>query len=378
MDFEFSEEQKMLRAMARDFLETHCPKTLVKEMAKDERGYTAELWRGVVDMGWMGLIPPEEYGGAGGNFLDLVVLLEEMGRACLPGPFFSTIVLGSLTLLEMGNELQKHEFLPKIASGDVIFTLALSEPVTTKYNPALITIKANTEQNDYIIDGTKLFVPDANVADYIICVTRTKGGTMSRDGITLFLVDAKSSGINCTLLKTLAGAKLCEVTFDKVKVPNSNMIGELHSGLPPLERVLQKAAVAKCAEMVGGARWVLGTVVDYAKERVQFGKPIGSFQAVQHHCANMVIDVDGAKFITYKAAWLLSEGMPCDREVAVAKAWVSEAYRRVCLLGHELFAAVGYMVDHDMPLYTLRAKTAELAFGDAEFHREVIAEELGL
>jgi alkylation response protein AidB-like acyl-CoA dehydrogenase len=378
MDFEFSEEQKMLRASARDFLETQCPKTLVREMAKDERGYTPELWLGMADIGWMGLVFPEEHGGAGGKFLDLVVLLEEMGRACLPGPFFSTVVLGGLTLLEMGNEQQKREFLPKIARGDVIFTLALSEPATTKYNPALITTKANAEQNDYIIDGTKLFVPDANIADCIICVTRTKGEAMSKDGITLFLVDAKERGINRTLLKTIAGDKQCEVNFDKVKVPGSNMIGELHSGFPSLEKVLQKIAVAKCAEMVGGAQQVLEMVTEYAKERVQFEHPIGSFQAVQHQCASMVIDVDGAKFTTYKAAWLLSRDMPCKREVAVAKAWASEAYQRVCFGGHEILAGVGYMIDHDMPLYTLRAKAAELAFGDAEFHRGVVSQELGL
>ena len=378
MDFSFSEEQQMLRNAARDFLKTNCPAKLVKEMRGSEQGYTRELWQGMADMGWMGLVFPEKYGGTGGSFLDLVVLLEEMGRVCLPGPFFPTVVLGGFALLETGSEQQKSKFLPEIINGNAIFTLALTEPATTRYDPSLITVKATTEQDDYMIDGVKLFVPDAHIADYIICAARTRGEASSKDGITLFFVDAKSTGISCTLLKTIAKDKQCEVVFNKVRVPKENMLGELHSGWEYIDNFLQKAAIAKCGEMIGGAQMVLEMSTEYAKERVQFGHPIGSFQAVQHHCANMLIDVDGAKFTTYKAAWMLSEGIPCRREVAVAKAWVSDAYKRVCLLGHEVLAGVGYMMDHDMPLYSTRAKADELAFGDALFHQETVAQELGL
>ncbi|MFH1775174.1 MAG: acyl-CoA dehydrogenase family protein [Chloroflexota bacterium] len=378
MDFAFSEEQKMLRTMARDFLEAECPKKLVHAMAADDKGYTPQLWRKMADMGWMGLVFPEEYGGTGASLLDLVVLLEEMGRACLPGPFFSTIVLGGLALLEAGNKQQKDEFLPRIIDGSAIFALALTEPATTRYNPALITVQASAAEDGYVINGTKLFVPDANVADYIICAARTGGEVSSREGITLFLLNARSAGIDCTLLKTIASDKQCEVVFDKVQVPGDNMLGELGGGWGYLERLLQLAAVAKCAEMVGNAQQVLDMTTGYARERVQFGHPIGSFQAVQHLCADMIIDIDGARFITYKAAWLLDEGIPCPREVAVAKAWVSEATRRVAARGHQVLGGVGYMMEHDLPLYTLRAKAAELAFGDASYHQEVVARELGL
>jgi len=378
MDFSFGEEQQMLRKTARDFLKTNCPKTLVREMMESEKGYTQELWQGMADIGWMGLVFPEKYAGTDGSLLDLVVLLEEMGRACLPGPFFSTVVLGGFALLEAGSEQQRSNFLPRITSGNAIFTLALTEPATTRYDPSLITVKATAEQNDYIIDGIKLFVPDAHIADYIVCAARTRGEVSSRDGITLFLVDAKTPGINYTLLKTIARDKQCEVVFNKVRVPSDNILGELHNGWTCIEKLLQKAAVAKCGEMIGGAQMVLEMTTSYAKERVQFERPIGSFQAVQHHCANMLMDVDGGRFITYKAAWMLSEGIPCKREVAVAKAWVSEAYKRVCILGHEVIAGAAYMVEHDMPLYSTRAKVAELAFGDASFHREMVAQELGL
>lgn len=377
MDFSFTEEQEMLRRTARDVLEAECPKALVREMAEDEKGYSAKLWRQMAELGWMGLVFPSEYDGIGGSFLDLVVLLEEMGRACLPGPFFSTVVLGGLTILEAGNEQQKLEFLPKIASGDMILTLALTEP-QAKYAPSSIAVKAVADGNDYVIHGTKLFVPDAHIADYIVCAARTREGAAPEDGITLFLVDAKSPGIDYTLLKTIAGDKQCEVTFDKVRVPEENKLGELHQGWAHLEKILQKAAVAKCAEMIGGAQQVVEMTVDYAKQRVQFGQPIGSFQAVQHHCANILIDVEGSKYITYEAAWMLSEGMPCNKQVAMAKAWVSEAYRRVTALGHQVIGGVAFMEDHDMPLYSKRAKAAELTFGDADFHAEIVAQELGL
>ena len=204
MDFRFSKEQNLLRQSIHEFLTKECESAFVREMEENEKGYTPEIWRGMANLGWMGLIFPEKYGGTGGDFLDLVVMLEEMGRACLPGPFFSTVVLGGLTILEAGNESQLSEFLPKIVDGDAILTLALNEPSATKYDPPLITVRVTAEPNKYIIDGIKLFVPDANVADYIICAARTEGEPDSKEGITLFLVDTNTQGIKSTLLKTIA------------------------------------------------------------------------------------------------------------------------------------------------------------------------------
>jgi len=371
MDYGLNEEQEMLKKIARDFLTAECPKSLAREMAKDDRGYTPELWHKMAELGWIGLAFPEKYGGGGGSFLDLTVLLEEMGRACLPGPFFSTVVLGGMTILEAGNEVQKQELLPKIGEGNLIVTLALTEP-GGGYNADKITMEAIASGDNYIISGIKLFVFNAHIADYIICVSKTK------DGTTLFLVEGKSPGINHTLLKTIAGDKQCEVAFDKVSVPKQNVLGEVGKGQIQLQEVLCKAAVAKCAEMVGGAQQTLEMTVDYVKQRIQFGQPIGAFQAVQHHCANMVTYIDTSRFLSYKAAWMLSEGLPCGKEVAMAKAWASDAYRQVTLLGHQCIGGVALVEDHDLPLYSKRAKAAEVAFGDAEFHREVVAQELGL
>jgi alkylation response protein AidB-like acyl-CoA dehydrogenase len=378
MDFHFSEEQKMFRESARDFLQTECPKAFVREMEKDPTGYTPKLWRKMADLGWMGIIFPEQYGGAGGDFLDLLVMLEEMGQACLPGPFFSTVVLGGLPILEAGTEPQKKEFLTKIASGNLTLTLAHIEPATTQFDPYLIRVQAFAEPNSYTIDGIKLFVPDAHVADYMICVARTEGEINSKEGITLFLADARSQGVKWEFLKTVARDKQCEVIFQNVKVPQGNILGSWNGGGSILERLLQQAAIAKCAEMIGGAQFVLDMCVSYAKEREQFGKLIGTFQAAQHHCANMLIHIEGGRYITYKAAWMLSKGIPCMKQVAVAKAWVSDAYKRVAGLGHQIMAGTGYMEEHDMPLYSRRAKAAENAFGDANYYRELVAKEIGL
>jgi alkylation response protein AidB-like acyl-CoA dehydrogenase len=373
MDFTLTEEQEMLRKAARDFLTAECSKSLVREMAKDEKGYTPKLWQKMGGMGWMGLIIPEEYGGSGASFFDLVVLLEEMGRACLPGPFFSTVVLGGLIVLEAGSEKQKGDILPKLAEGKLLLTLALTEPSAT-YTADGIQAKATKRDKEFIVKGTKLFVPDAHISDYLICAARSEETEISEDGISLFLIDAKSAGVSCTLLKTIAGDKQCEVVFDSVKVPSRNIFGNLNEGWPILHRVLEKAVVAQCAEMVGGAKQVLEMTVEYAKQRMAFGHPIGSFQAIQHYCANMLVDVDGCSLVVYNAAWRLSEGLPAAREVAMAKALINEKFKRIAALGIQIHGAIGFTEDHDLPLYFKRAKAWEINLGDTNFHLDKIAE----
>ena len=377
MDYSLTEEQEMLRKMARDFLSTECPKSLVREMAEDETGHPIELWEKMTEIGWLGLVIPEQYGGGGGSFFDLVVLLEEMGRACLPGPFFSTAVLGGLTLLEAGSDEQKKELLPKLVQGKLLLTLALTE-ASVKYTADGIQTKATQKGDDFFIQGTKLFVPDAHVSNYIICVARTKETKVPEEGITLFLLDSKSPGINYTLLKTMAGDKQCEVTFDNVKVPKQNILGKLNEGWPVLERVLEEATVARCAEMVGASRQVLEMTVDYAKQRMAFGHPIGSFQGIQFYCANMLSDADASAFITYQAACRLSEGLPAAQDVAMAKAWVSEKLVQATTAAHRIHGAIGFCEDHDLPLYFKRAKAWEASFGGTTVHLDKIATAAGI
>jgi alkylation response protein AidB-like acyl-CoA dehydrogenase len=377
MDLAFSEEQEMLSKSARDFLADKCPKTLVREMEEDEQGYPPELWKEMAELGWLGLPFPEKYEGGGFSFLDLIVLLEEMGRACLPGPFLSTVVLGGLPIMEWGGEEHKQHFLPQISKGEAILTLALTEP-SASYDAASIRTSATPEGEDYLISGIKLFVPDAHIADWIICVTRTAETANPEEGITLFLVDAKSPGISTLVLRTIAGDKQCELTLERVRVPRGNILGQFGKGWEMVKRIMEWAALAKSAEMVGGNQQVMEMTVNYAKERIQFDRPIGSFQAIQHYLADMSIDVDSARVSLYKAAWMLSEGLPCTNEISVAKGWISDAYRRVATQAHQIHGAIGFTKEHDLELYFRRAKAGEVFFGDTDFHREVVAQQLGL
>ena len=377
MDLELTEEQNILKASARSFLKKECPPSLLKEMKDDEKGYPQELWDKMVDLGWLGVMIPEEYGGIGGDLLDLSILLEAMGEVCCPGPFFSTVVLGGLGILSAGSEEQKHMLLPKLAGGDLALALAVTEPGAWYEVPG-IRARATSDGDDYVIEGAKLFVENAHRADFILCAAQTDEGEKPNEGISLFLVDGKSPGVKCTLLKTLAYDKQCEVVFDKVRVPGNNMLGQRGHALNLLEGLQEKAAVAKCAEMVGVLQAAFDMTVAYAKEREQFGRPIGSFQAVQHHCTNMVVDVEGARFLTFQAAWRISQGLPAGMEASMAKAWTSEASRRVTFLGHQIHGAVSFCEEHDMHIYYRKAKAGEVAFGDGAFHLEKVAHRLGL
>jgi alkylation response protein AidB-like acyl-CoA dehydrogenase len=377
MDISLSEEQELLQGSARDFLQKECPIRLVRAMEGDERGYDPNLWKQMGDLGWLGLVLPEEYGGSGATMMDLVVLLEEFGRALVPSPFVPTVLQVGLPLLWAGSDQQRRAYLPKLARGELIGTMAWHEPSATS-QPSGIETTATQQGENYILNGTKLCVPFAHVADFLLMVARTGTGATPADGITLFLVDAKSAGIAITKLGTIADDHQCEVLLKDVSVPRHQMLGEAGEGWAIVEQVLQYGAVAKCAEMVGIAQQAFDISLNYAKTRVQFGRPIGSFQAIKHKLANMVIDVDGSRYVTYHAAWLLSEGLPAGHEIAVAKAWTNEACRRVVKEGQQVHGGIGYTKEYDLQLYTRRAKAAEIAFDDSDTHREAVATSLGL
>ena len=376
MDLTFSEAQEILRKMARDFLSTECPKTLVRELQDSEKGYSPDLWKKMAELGWMGLIIPEEYEGMGYTFQDLTVLLEETGRNILPGPLVCTI-LSTFPILDAGSEEQKKEFLPKIATGELIFSIALLEAEGT-FDASGIAAKATPKGDDFVINGTKLFVEMAHVADYLICAARTKDGASPEEGITLFIVDTKTPGVHCEVMPTIAMDKLCEVQFDNVSVPKKNMLGELDKGWPIVQKLLEKGAIAKCAESIGGMQAAVEMTIAYSKERVQYGRPIGAFQALQHMMADMWSSMETSRYLVYKAAWMESEGLPCSKEVSMAKAYVNEAYNYVSKWGIRLHGGIGTSRDHDIPLYYHLAKAADTAFGSTDFHRELVAQKIGL
>ena len=374
MDLGLSEEQELLKNFARDFLEKECPEQHVRDMEEDEQGYTPDLWKKMAEQGWQGLIIPEDNGGSGMGFIDFIILVEEFGRALVPGPFLPTAVGGAIALMEGGSDEQKKQYLPKIASGEQIWTLALTEP-TARFDAEGVEMEAKEDSDSYILNGTKLFIRDAHVTDYMTVVARTGGS--GEDGITVLIVDSKSDGISFEQLKTIASDKQAEVKFENVKVPKANVLGEAGKGWELVDKIGKKATVIECAYLVGLAQKDFEISVQYAKDRIQFGRPIGSFQAIQHKTADMVTDVDGARFIMYKAAWSVAEGTDeADTDVHMAKAWCSEATRRVVAHGQQIHGGIGFTKEYNIQLFFRRQKAGELAWGDGDYHREKVAEAL--
>ena len=378
MNFGFNEEQELLRNTARKFFENECPSETVRRLMETPEGINAELWKKLAEQGWLGLIYPEQYDGIALGLVDLVVLMEEMGRAVAPGPYFSTVLLGGLAILEAGSDAQKKEWLPKIAAGDKRVALAWMEP-SAQLGPAGVTLTAVEKGGKYTLSGTKLFVHDAHTADALVVAARTRPGA-GADGVSLFLLPKGTKGLQVTLLPTMDQTrKLCEVACSDVTVGGDALLGAAGSGWAPLARVLDRATVALCAEMCGGAQKVLDMTVEYAKIRQAFGRPIGSYQGVKHRAADMLVDVENSKSITYYAAWALDENSPeAPLAVSMAKAYVSDAYRRVSGAGIQLHGGIGFTWEHDLHLYFKRAKGSEFTFGDATHHRERVAQLVNL
>jgi alkylation response protein AidB-like acyl-CoA dehydrogenase len=377
MKFDFNQGQNILKESARKLLSNECTTEFVREMAAGTREFPEELWGKMAELGWMTLLIPEQHGGSGFNFLDLSIILYEMGYHCMPGPFFSTVVQGGLSVLEAGTSKQKATILPEIAEGKHKLTLAWLETEGV-YDREGIALSAVREDDRFVLTGTKLFVQDAESADTIICAARTLDTDGTSDGITLFLVDTKLKGLEVTRLLTMSGDRQYDVRFNRVDVPETCILGKLNQGWTVLDSVLQKSAVATCAEMTGGAQKVMDIVIPYAKGRKQFGRPIGAFQSIQHHCANMLTFAETMRFMTFQTAWRITEGAFSEMDASICKAWVSDAYRQMVALGHQVVGGVGFMEEFDLQLYFRQAKCAQQRFGDGDYHRERVAETMGL
>lgn len=377
MELELTEEQKILQKSAADFLKKECPKELVRRLEETEEKHSPELWRKMAELGWMGLHLPEEYGGTDWSFLHMAVLLEEMGYNICPGPFVSSAVLGSVPVLQAGTEDQKRAVLPGAAAGERILTMALTE-AEGGTGPSSVKVKAVQDGDGWVVDGLKLFVPDALVADWILCVARTSEGTRPEEGLSLFLVERDHPGMTVTPLKTICRDCQCEVAFDKVRVDGADVLGPVGRAWPVVKAALDRAAVARSAETVGAMRAALDMTLAYAKERVQFGRPIGSFQAIQHYLADMWVDLLGTRNLVLRAAWKLSTGEPAEKEVSMAKIRAGQMGRKATTTGHRIFAGIGFTMEHDLHLYHRRTLAADLTFGDSDFHHEQVAGSLGL
>ncbi|MBW1888245.1 MAG: acyl-CoA/acyl-ACP dehydrogenase [Deltaproteobacteria bacterium] len=370
MDLDFTSEQEMLRDSATKFFANECPYSRVKELEESEEGYSPELWQQMAELGWMGLLFPEEYGGYEGQFLDLAIILEEMGRAAHPSPFFSTVIQCGLTILEGGTDDQKKDLLPQIAEGSLIMALAQYEEEAS-YLSSGIQMKAEAQGDQYLLNGKKMFVMDANVAHKLIVAAR-----VGDEGITLFLVDAKDPGVKCTKMPTIGMDNTCEVIFKDVQVSKEDIIGPVGDGWEILQKMAAKATVAKCAEMVGGCKVSIDTTAAYAKEREQYGKPIGGFQAIQHYMANMLMAYDTSFNYVYKVGGMVDERMDFATEASVLKAHVNEAFKYISERAVQIHGGIGTTREADIGLFYRRAKSCEYMMGDTELHNDRIAHDL--
>jgi alkylation response protein AidB-like acyl-CoA dehydrogenase len=375
MDFSLTEQQEILRKFAGDFLTSQYPAKVVKELEK-ENGHSPEIWQEMSALGWMGLPFAEEYGGAGMSFLDLCVLLEEMGKEATISPFFADVVLGGLGISDFGAEAQKKQFLPLISSGEKIITLALFEQ-TAKMDASCIQTTAKQSNGKWIINGTKMFVPFAHVADYLLCIARTGSSGNAREDITVFIIDARQPGIQCNLQKTRTD-KICEVILNNAEASADSILGGLNRGWPIAESIMNKSVIARCCEATGTAQKTLDMSVEYAAERKQYGRPIGSFQAMQFYCADMLTDIFGMRVSSYNAAWMLSENMECLPQIEVATSWAGQAVERIVNSAHQVHGAMGFTLDYNLHYYTRRLKNAQFYFDLNRTYNNSLASEIGI
>ena len=376
MNFAFSEEQEELRRTVRQFLEAKSSSPDVRRLMETAEGYDEAVWRQMgQELGLQGLHIPEEYGGQGFSFVELCIVLEEMGRVLLCAPYYSTVVLAANAILNAGTDAQKQAHLPSIASGESIATLAFTEP-NGKWDASGITMEAKPSGDGYALNGTKMFVIDGHTADQIVVVARL-AGTTGEDGISFFTVAGDASGLTRTALSTMdMTRKQAKLEFSNVK---ADALGEPGKGWAALSKTLDQAAVGLANEMVGGAQLVLDMSVEYAKVRVQFGRPIGSFQAIKHKCADMLLEVESSKSAAYYSAWAAAEDNDELPVVAsLAKAYCSDAYFHCAAENIQIHGGIGFTWEHDAHLYFKRAKSSEILLGDATYHRELLAQRIGM
>jgi alkylation response protein AidB-like acyl-CoA dehydrogenase len=372
MDITLSKTQQNIAQEARRFLKKECPPEYVQEMFMDERGFSDDLWKKMTEMDWMALRIPEAYGGMGMEQIDMSLLLEEMGRTVVPGPFFSTVVLAGETIMAAGTDAQKKKYLGAIADGNARATLALHEPDGGS-DPGFIHMPATRDGDDFIIDGTKLYVPDAHVADFIVMPVRTETTGKPEDSISLFILSAQERGITISPLPTMDGTrKLSAVTCDNVRLNKESILGEIDKGWQPLFQALQRAQVGLCAEAVGGAQKAMEIATDYAKVRVQYDQPIGSFQAIKHICAQMFTEAESSRSMLYWASWAQDYGDENEAAIAAssAKSYCTDAFTKIAAKGIQVLGGTGFTMENEMHLYLKRAKANQAALGTPVYHRE--------
>jgi alkylation response protein AidB-like acyl-CoA dehydrogenase len=363
-----TETQQSLKNTTRKFLAAECPMAEVRRLMETETAFDAALWRKMADQGWMGIIFPEEYGGSAMGLVEMAAALEEMGRALLPGPYLSTVLLAGNVLSRVGGDQHKQQYLSAICGGESKATLALLED-NASWSLDAIALPARRDGAGYKLNGRKLFVPDAASADFHILAARLDGE------LALFVIPSNAVGLSVQPMPAIDETrKLCALLYDSVSAPEDSLLARGNAAREALAYALDVASVGIAAEMTGGMQRLLEITVEYAKTRKQFGKPIGQFQAVQHQCADMLLYTESSRAAAYYAAWAMHEGNAEARAaVSVAKAYASDAYREVGNRAIQVHGGMGFTWENDVHLYYRRAKASEIAFGDATWHRERLA-----
>ena len=369
MDIALDEDQVMLRETAVSFARSALPAARIRELETTEQGFDTGVWKEMAQLGWAAAAFPEAYGGAETGWLELALIVEALGQGAIPSPLFSTVIEAGFTLLDAGTDRQKQEWLPRIAAGEVVMTVALME-ANGGLRPQGIRARISRSGNGFRIDGTKAFVRDAGSADGIICVARSGDGVQD---LTLAVVPKDAPGLRLARMPAAGGEALWEVEFASVEVDADAIVGDVGGGWPAAARLLLRGAAFKSAELVGIGQASLDLTLSYARERIQFGKPIGSFQGVQHHAAEMYRDLEVSRLLSWQASSALGEGLSGEREVAMAKAKASQCIPALTRTAHQIHGAIAYYRDYPLELYYHRALAAQAAYGDAAYHRRALA-----
>ena len=371
MDILPSEEEQMIKNVARELLEAEISTAMVREMELDELGYPPTLWKQMANQGWLGLAIPEQYGGQGLPLTYMGLILVEAGRVLAPVPLHSTTV-AALTITSDGTEQQKQDILPSVSNGDMVLTWAVAER-DPRLIPEAMTLVATADGNGWVLNGTKMFVDNFIVAHRCLVAARTSPASDANQGISLFLVDPNGTGVSQTALLTLAKDKQSRVDFKNHRIEGAALVGELNQGWPIVEAMLDQATALLCCQMVGAARKDAEMAIEYAKNRVAFGRPIGSFQSVQHMLADMILHVDGGEMLTFEALWKMDQGLPASVEVSQAKAFCNEKCESVVRTSQVIHGGIGFMMEFDLHLWFRRVTSWTMRLGTTYDHRARIA-----
>lgn len=369
LDLSLTKSEEILKTTTLDFLEREISKETLESLLASDTGLTETIRKKTADIGWLGIIVPEKYGGIGYPLTSAGVLFEALGTKPLPGPYFSSGILGSLILMESGSDTLKKQLLPEMVKGNTVLSLAFTEPAYS-WEPDDILAKAEARKDGFLLDGVKLFTVDAAAATHFIIAARTDAG------MSLFLVAKETAGVSIKRLPGFLNGRSFEVKFDGVDVSQSSLIGELDDGWPILKRAITGAIPVLCAFKVGGCKAVVDMALEYSRKRIQFSQPIGRFQRVQDMIIEMVNHSDSARWSTYEALWKLDTDKPLNESIHLAKAVTSEAYWQICTLGHRVFSGLSYSVEHPLSYHTRTSRHLYHYLGDPAYHRQKIAEML--